>query len=194
MNLNPTYLKIKVFKTSFFNILLISFCLLSIFTKISFADNSNPLFLSLSKKDNTAIVKKVVNSGLVVLDDKRRIRLIGLQPIDPPKRKKLKTNQFDIIIEQDQEPTTTVEERAFEYINNLLENKKVRIEFDQQYRDKGGYILGYIFLPDGNLVNVEILRQGFASLSIAPPNTKYASELRNAYIEARQQKNGIHSN
>ncbi len=42
-----------------------------------------------------------------------------------------------------------------------------------------------------DFLNAEILRQGFANLSIRPPNMKFAKELREAYREARAEKRGL---
>ncbi|MDD3374940.1 MAG: thermonuclease family protein [Candidatus Omnitrophica bacterium] len=152
---------------------------------------SNSLFLSLSSENKKATVEEITNPGLILLTDKRRIKLIGLKPVDPPKRKKLNYNEFNILIEEKENPTIETEEKAYEYANDLLKGKQVKIEFDREYRDKQGHLLGYIFLADGTLVNAEILRQGFADLSITPPNTKYETELREAYLEARKEKRGI---
>ena len=157
-------------------------------------EKSDPLFISLSPKNRKAIVENVTNSGLILLEDKRRIKLIGLKPLDPPKRKKQEYNKYNMPIEKEEKTTTTIEERAYNYVNNLLKGKQVKIEFDRQYRDDQGYVLGYVFLSDGTLANAEILRQGFADLTVNPPNTKYESELRKAYLEARKEKRGIQGN
>ncbi len=150
----------------------------------------NPLFNSLSKKTTFTPVEKVFNSGLIILSDGRKIKLIGLKPLDAPKRKKPKRNKYNIVVEED-DPVLPLEQIAHDFINTLLKEKKVRLEFDNQYRDDESYILAYVFLSDGTFVNAEILRQGFADLHIAPPNTKYKSKLKNAYKEARREKRGL---
>ena len=157
-------------------------------------EKSDSLFLSLSPKNKKSTVAEIKNPGLILLTDKRHIKLIGLKPLDPPKRKKAKYNEFNILIEEKESPIIEIEKRGYDYTDNLLKGKQIKLEFDRQYRDDQGYILGYVFLENGTLVNAEILRQGFADLTITPPNTKYETELRDAYLEARKEKRGIQGN
>ncbi|MDP8265111.1 MAG: thermonuclease family protein [Candidatus Aceula lacicola] len=180
--------------TKITKLLFLLFFLCSAGQTASAEKKSDPLFLGLSQKNKKAVVENVTNSGLILLEDKRRVKLIGLKPLDRPKRKKQKFKKYNIPVEEEEKPTTTIEERAYGYANSLLKGKQVTIEFDRQYRDNQGYILGYVFLPDGTLANAEILRQGFADLTIKPPNTKYEPELRKAYLEAREEKRGIQGN
>ena len=75
-----------------------------------------------------------------------------------------------------------------------VEGDKVRIEFDRNKKNKDFDTLAYVFLEEENLfINAEILRLGYAHLQISPPNMKYASELREAYQEARREKRGFQS-
>ena len=86
-------------------------------------------------------------------------------------------------------------DQAFNFIKELLEGKRVRLEFDEQKKDIDQKTLAYVFLIKTNLfVNKEILRQGFAYLHISPPNTKYENELKKAYKEAAQEQRGLQNN
>jgi len=40
---------------------------------------------------------------------------------------------------------------------NMVEDKKVRLEFDQNQRDKYKRLLAYVYLEDGTFLNAEIV-------------------------------------
>ena len=151
------------------------------------------LFARLSAKYENVRVERVIKADLIVLDNGKKIRLIGLKAIDKPRPKNVERDAYGFVIEDVSDPTTTLEERASDFADQLLSNKKVKIEFDTQSADEDGYTWGYVFLPDGTMANSEILRQGLAQLQIQPPNTKHAERLREAYREAHQEKRGIHA-
>ncbi|MDP8266726.1 MAG: thermonuclease family protein [Candidatus Aceula meridiana] len=172
-------------------IFLITLSFMSITTIISAQTVREPLFHSLSQEKNkTYKIEKVTKTGILKLDDGRYVKLIGLKNL-PPCKKEFKRNPQGIIIEE-YSPVIPVEELAYNFITELLEKKEVTLELDEQYRDMEGYILGYIFLKDGTFANAEILRNGYASLRISPPNLKYENELRQSYQEASREKRGLH--
>lgn len=176
---------IKEFHKSGLSCLFILFLFL-----ISTAQSQELLFTNFSK-EKSSIVERVHSTGLISLDDGRLIKLIGLKPLTPPKQKRLDRDQHGFITE-DFDPLFSTEERAFLFVQSLLEKKEIYIEFDQHYRDAEGFIVGYVFLPDGTFINEKILKKGYADLRLAPPNRKYDKKLRRAYREAHQEKRGIH--
>jgi micrococcal nuclease len=152
------------------------------------------LFTRISDKYEDVRVERVIKSNLIVLDTGKKVRLIGLKPLDSNRvEKDVERDKHGFVIEDTSDPTTPIEDQASDFAQELLLNKKVRVEFDAQSADESGYVWGYVFLPDGTMANAETLRQGFAQLQIQPPNTKYAEKLREAYREARQEKRGIHA-
>jgi endonuclease YncB( thermonuclease family) len=152
----------------------------------------NPL-LQTSGEKLEGTVEQVINSATLRLSDGRKIKLIGLIPIDRPKRKELPRNEYNIIIEIE-DPIVSFEQTAYDFIDALVTKKDIRLEFDNLYRDPEGYILAYVFLSDGTFVNAEIIRQGFSNLRITPPNKKYEQKLREAYLEAKNEKRGLQGN
>jgi endonuclease YncB( thermonuclease family) len=68
---------------------------------------------------------------------------------------------------------------------------RVRIETDVRTRDQFERILGYVYLPDGRMVNEEMARSGYVTALVYPPNVKYAERIRNAVSEARRAKRGL---
>lgn len=173
-------------------LILLTSLFLSITLTDSFAQGKGSLF-QLSKEQSQGTVQNVIDSITFRLVDGRKIKLIGLIALDRPKRKDLPRNEYNIIIEQD-DPIIPFEQTAYDFINDLVAGKDVRLEFDSVYRDPKGYILAYVFLNDGVFVNAEIIRQGFSDLRITPANTKYEQELRAAYVEAKKEKRGLQGN
>jgi micrococcal nuclease len=62
----------------------------------------------------------------------------------------------------------------------LTKGKTVTIETDVLKRDKYDRILAYVFLPDGKMLNVLLIQEGYATVSIYSPNDKYSQLLINA--------------
>ena len=134
---------------------------------------------------------KVVSSDLIVLEDGRRVKLIGIESAGPPPRHYAKFDDKGHVIEEPEEPTIPLEEQALTYAQNLLENKKVKLEYDVDSRDSKGYLYAYVYLPDNRMANTELLRMGFVKLRIVPPNVKYEERLNSAYQEAKREKRGL---
>lgn len=135
-------------------------------------------------------VGRVLSADTIELENGERIRLIGLKAPKPPKKEKVKKDEFGFVIE-DVDPWTTLDEEAFIFARRLLEGQYVRLEFDTERRNERAS-LAYVFLiKDDLFANTEILRQGFADLQITPPNLKYADKLREAYREAKKEQRGL---
>lgn len=151
------------------------------------------IFQSYQQVKDTVIVK-VIASDMIVLEDGRHIKLIGIESFGSAPRPILKYDKKGKLIEEQVEPTIPLEDQALYFAQDLLENKKIRLEYDVDALDEHHHRQAYVFLPNGKLANAELLRQGFVRLKIRPPNLKYAQELRNAYQEARTQQRGFLSN
>ena len=67
----------------------------------------------------------------------------------------------------------------------------VRIELDVQARDKYGRLLAYVYLPNGKMLNEEIVKAGYANLMTIPPNVKYQETFLRAYRQTREKKCGL---
>lgn len=143
------------------------------------------------KSEDGLVAEKILRADLILLKSGKKIRLIGLKAPEPPRRKNIQRDDFGNVIEPPVTPVKTIEERAFEYARSLLEDKRVRLEYDTENKDEDFNTYAYVFLPDGTFVNAEILRQGFANLKLVPPNMKYAEALRQAYKEARAEQRGL---
>jgi len=155
------------------------------------SDSGANLFANSSQRYEDVIVERVIRADRILLATGEKIRLIGIRAPDLPQREKVERNEYGFIIEPPVTPETTLEEQALRFVKELLENKRVRLEFDKRRTDDNLETLAYVFLSDGTMANVEILRQGFAYLQIEPPNFKYEDLFRAAYREARQEKRGL---
>ena len=155
------------------------------------ADSNGDDLFNFSKKQDEALVVKVVASDLIVLEDGRRVKLIGVESLGPAPYKPVKYDDKGHIVEQPEEPTISLQEQAITYAVDLLENKKVRLEYDVDAGDTNGYSNAYVYLPDGRMANVELLRMGFVKLRVIPPNVKYEDKLDQAYQEAKREKRGL---
>ena len=70
---------------------------------------------------------------------------------------------------------------------------RVILEFDVEKADRYGRLLGYLITSEGSILNVRMVKDGYAVLLTIPPNIKYVDELKMAQNEARQYRQGIWS-
>lgn len=156
---------------------------------IGSAETSENL-LAPSKKYDDVRVAKVLSADSFILASGEKIKLIGLVSPEPPKKKKVERDAHGFIIEE-KDPTISIEQQSYDFTRDLIEGKKVRLEFDAEKNSDDFRTFAYVFVDNDLFVNAEILRQGYADLKILPPNTKYAQALREAYQEARREKRGL---
>jgi len=137
-------------------------------------------------------VQRVISADTLLLENNERVHLIGLKALPTPEIATVERDQHGFVIEKTT-PMDSLEEQAFNFVKELLEGKYVYLEFDTQKKDEDFHIQAYVFTEkDKTFVNAEVLRKGYASLHILPPNMKYAERLRAAYLSARQEKSGLH--
>ena len=80
---------------------------------------------------------------------------------------------------------------AKEYNFALVGGNRVKLEFDEEKRDKFNRLLAYVYTDNGMLANAELLREGLAHVYIFPPNLKQYDLLVSAQNEAIQKKRGF---
>lgn len=138
---------------------------------------------------NNILVSRVVDGDTLKLENGERVRLIG---IDTPEMHQ--SNKLDRDAKrsgQDSRAIQALGRRAYEFTKQLVEGKRVRLEFDVERLDKYNRLLAYVYLPDGTFVNAEIVKQGYASVMTYPPNVKYADLFVKLYREARENNRGL---
>ena len=134
-------------------------------------------------------VKRVVDGDTLVLESGERVRLIGVDT--PELHESSKLTRDARRSGQDQKTIQALGRRAYEFTRNLVEGKRVSLEFDVEKYDKYDRLLAYVYLKDGTFVNAEIVKQGFANLMTIPPNVKYADFFLKLYQEARENNRGL---
>ena len=131
----------------------------------------------------TFTVGRIVDGDTVDVDvpdgryPRTRVRLWG---VDTPETKKPNT------------PVQHFGPQAVAFTRELCLGKAVRLELEtaRDVRGRHGRILGWIFLPDGRLLNRELVRGGYA---YADPRYDHhlKGELRRLQTEARQSRRGL---
>ena len=49
-------------------------------------------------------------------------------------------------------------------------------------------LLGYVYLPNGKMLNEEIVKAGYANVMTIPPDVKYKDRFLTAYQNAKERK------
>ena len=126
---------------------------------------------------------RVVDGDTVIVDigsDRETLRLIG---IDTPET--LRPNS----------PVECFGPQASAFTKHLLPvGTPLRLERDVEARDDYGRLLVYIYMAvDGTFVNLELVRQGYASLLTFPPNVAHVDDFVAAAQAAQQADLGLWS-
>jgi len=135
-------------------------------------------------EDRVVSIREVVDGDTVETQDGTRIRYIG---IDTPEVRR-RTQRGWVY---DPQPYAL---EGTELNRSLVGGRSVRIELDEERRDRFGRLLAYVFLEDGTFVNERLIRAGMARVLIIPPNTRYGEEFKKAEREARLEGIGIWQN
>jgi micrococcal nuclease len=82
-------------------------------------------------------------------------------------------------------------EKAKRHLADLIGASDITIVTDVRKRDRYGRLLAYVWSTAGRLVNLEMVRDGYAVIYTVPPNVRHVDQLRAAQREAREKKRGI---
>ena len=122
----------------------------------------------------SAVVKWVYDGDSLLLIDKRKIRIIG---IDTPETKhhKQKAQAYGA--------------KAREALRALLKNNhyQVSLRYGKERKDKYGRTLAHVYLPDGTNISNWMLEQGYAKTLAFPPNVQLAECYKKAEEIAQAQ-------
>ncbi|MBI5127650.1 thermonuclease family protein [Candidatus Roizmanbacteria bacterium] len=120
-------------------------------------------------------VTRVIDGDTVEIEDKRRIRYIGINSpeLHDPRR-----------------PIQCFGQQAYEENKKLAEGKTIRLEKDVSETDKYKRLLRYVYVGD-IFINDYLVRQGFAQKSTFPPDVKYADLFADAQKEAEENNRGL---
>jgi micrococcal nuclease len=128
----------------------------------------------------TWVTVKWVNDGdTIVLTDGKRVRYIGI-------------NTPEIDHEEQRAQPFGYTARTFN--QQMVLNRKVRLEFDLERHDRYGRLLAYIFLAEETFLNEQMLQKGYAFFLFHKPNLKYNQRLMKAQQEAMKARKGLWNN
>jgi len=82
-------------------------------------------------------------------------------------------------------------DEATQWLSGQLTGATIRVELDTKQRESHGYLLAYVYMPDGTLLNSQIFAKGYAKLKMTSPNIRWNELL--GYVEngAKNQKIGL---
>ncbi len=118
---------------------------------------------------------RVIDGDTIQLDGGERVRLIGVdtpETVDPRR------------------PVQYFGKEASAFTRRMAEGKLVRLDFDDETRDRYGRTLAYVYLEDGTLLNAEIIRQGYGFAYTRFP-FRYQAEFVRLEREAREEGRGL---
>jgi len=170
------------------------FCFTFIFLKVIYAE--------------TYTVKKVIEGDIFELSNGEIVYLIGIDAPDsrPTPRAKVFAERSGKKLKD----ILAVGKKAQKFVQQLIEGREVRLEFDRIERDKNGALWAYVYdvvsykksegfeVPRGHFligdeifVNATIVKSGYASPLIIPPNVKYTRLFKQLFNEARINRRGL---
>lgn len=159
----------------------------------------------------TGIVEEVIDGDTIKLSNGRLVRYIG---VDTPEVRSKKGKRWNY----NPQPYSLESKRFNE---QLVEGERIKIENDKEKIDKYGRVLGYVypvvqnstfkgkkgflkklqnsfdFLRDrekyktGEMVNTQILKNGYGVIYVIPPNLKYIDKLVNVQKKAMEKRKGL---
>ncbi|WP_022948381.1 thermonuclease family protein [Methylohalobius crimeensis] len=146
--------------------------------QIHYGDRPVPGANTLSLKPGFSYyrVGHIFDGDTVELVDGRRVRLLNINTPEvetPRKRGELGG------------------EEAKRRLQDLLEDRRIRLVYDVERRDKYDRTLAHLFTEDGVHINRLLVEEGWAIANIHPPNLKYADKILAAQAEAEQAGRGI---
>jgi micrococcal nuclease len=139
-----------------------------------------------------ATVERVSDGDTVMLrfadGGRERTRLIGIDAPEAHENPKLERDATRTA--QDRATILELGRQAAAFVKRLAERQPVEVEQDVEPRDRYGRLLAYLWLSDGSMVNLTIVREGYAQPFTKSPNVRAALS-RRCGQEAREQGRGL---
>jgi len=146
--------------------------------KKHFSDTKHPSAIEYQQSQHISFysIKTVYDGDTVQLEDGRKIRLAGINTPEIAHRNNRAQEGGDA---------------AKQWLTQVLSESKVRLEFAEQKQDRYKRYLAHIFTEEGIHINLELVRLGFASINVFPPNIAYVDALLKASNSAEIKQIGI---
>jgi len=130
----------------------------------------------LANKEGFFKVTKIIDGDTIEITGGVQVRYIG---IDTPEK------------DTDYTEYECYSNEATEKNKELLKGMKVKLVADTGGEDKYGRLLRYVYLEDETFVNLELVKNGFASVMSIPPNLKFKKTFEEAEKKAILEKKGM---
>ena len=146
--------------------------------KQHYTDRSHPNAQPITIKSGYGFsaVKTVYDGDTLVLDDGRKVRLLG---INTPE------------VQHHNQSGEAGGEEAKQWLINALKNTTIRLEIGAEKTDKYGRTLAHVFTDQKVHINVQLVAAGLAAVNIYPTNLLYVNELLAAQEHAERAGLGI---
>jgi micrococcal nuclease len=174
------------------NLLVLLFCSNFAFAgSIFYSDNQIGVSIPFgpSYDYNKILVSAVIDGDTIRLENGEKVRLIGIDTPESTQNVKLRCDLKKT--DKDAEAIIEMGKAAAKFTKSLVLKKYVRLEFDVQERDRYNRLLAYVYLPDGKMLNAEIVKAGYAQMLTIPPNVKYVELFQELQEEARENNRGL---
>jgi endonuclease YncB( thermonuclease family) len=123
-------------------------------------------------------LKRVIDGDTIELKSGEKIRLIGINSPEV-------ANRYS-----EAQPGG---EAARAYLKKLLRSPELLLEYDEEQRDRYDRLLAHCFSEQGDYLNAKLVEAGHATLTLTPPNLRYAERLQAAQQAAEKKRLGIWS-
>lgn len=127
---------------------------------------------SIPQQHQQSFVTKVVDGDTIVVEGGQRIRLLNMDT---------------------REKGQNCYQEAKDRMQQLVLLKNITLERDKEDKDRYGRLLRYVY-ADGEMVNLEMVKEGLAVVYIIEPNTKHQDEFRRIEEQARQENGCVWAN
>jgi micrococcal nuclease len=128
---------------------------------------------------DATVVRAVDGDTIVVAFGRTRMETVRILGADTPE------------VKDPRKPVQCFGPEASAYTHARLEpGTRVRLETDDEARDKYGRLLAYVYVG-GVRYDDQLLRLGYARLLIIPPNGRYARSMLEAELSARAAGRGL---
>lgn len=155
---------------------IISFFMVIFITATGWADPPDPR--TKLKKSTRQQVVKIIDGDTLILRDKTRIRLVGMEA---PR----------LMADRSKFGTWSVGYKSAQLLSRLTLDKFVTLYYGGQRRDRYGRLLAHLFLDNGLWVQGEMLRSGMARVYTFADNRAVVPEMMVLEQQARQAGRGM---
>jgi len=142
-----------------------------------------------AKDGEMYFVTRVVDGDTIVISGNEKVRLIGVDT--PEKFYSDKLRRDSERSGKDIKAIQALGSRASDFTKRLCLNKRVRLEYDVEKRDRYRRLLAYVYLEDGTFVNAKIIEEGYGQILTVPPNVRHSGYFRKLENDARDAKRGL---